>query len=349
MDRRYGDRAPWHDAMIEIRGPAVCDVLETFVERWDDDTPLDHRNPYRIARQRIAKMPRRPEPLPDPRDRPPRAGDHTVQVLRTYPAKRPAFPFAPHGERSIARAYARAFARARSFVYLEDQYLWSRVVARTLADALRRQPDLLVMVVVPRYPDQDGRVSGPPNRLGQIEAMSLLRDAGGDRVQFYDLENRSGVPIYVHAKVCIVDDVWMTIGSDNVNRRSWTHDSEITCAVVDATRDEREPADPGGDGLDARRLPRDLRLALWAEHLGTDANDPRLVDPRAGFDLWRSTTSALDDWHDGGANGPRPPGHARVHRPDPVSAVNRLWAAPLYRLAYDPDGRPLRLRLRGGF
>jgi hypothetical protein len=24
-----------------------------------------------------------------------------------------------------------------------------------------------------------------------------------------------------------------------------------------------------------------------------------------------------------------------------------LWAAPLYRLVYDPDGRPLRDRVRG--
>jgi len=49
----------------------------------------------------------------------------------------------------------------------------------------------------------------------------------------FDLHNAEGTPIYVHAKVCIVDDEWMTIGSDNLNLRSWTHDSELTCAVVD--------------------------------------------------------------------------------------------------------------------
>src|SRR5581483_5525204 len=126
-----------------------------------------------------------------------------------YAAKRPAFPFAPHGERSIARAYARAFSRARSFVYVEDQYLWSDLVARTLAEALRREPDLRVVAVVPRYPDADGLLSGPPNRFGQIQAMDLLRDAGGDRVLVCDIENDAGTPIYVHAKVCIVDDTWM--------------------------------------------------------------------------------------------------------------------------------------------
>ena len=37
----------------------------------------------------------------------------------------------------------------------------------------------------------------------------------------------------MHAKVGIVDDVWASVGSDNINRRSWTHDSELACAVVD--------------------------------------------------------------------------------------------------------------------
>lgn len=39
MDPRYGDRAPWHDAALELRGPVVGDLLRTFVERWDDGHP----------------------------------------------------------------------------------------------------------------------------------------------------------------------------------------------------------------------------------------------------------------------------------------------------------------------
>ncbi len=105
-----------------------------------------------------------------------------------------------------------------------------------LGDALRRRPELRVVVVVPRYPDEDGRLSGPPNRLGQIVAMGHLERIAPGRIAVYDLEGDQW-PIYVHSKVCIVDDVWMTIGSDNLNRRSWTHDSELSCAIVDETRD----------------------------------------------------------------------------------------------------------------
>ena len=315
MDALYGPRPPWHDAMLEISGPAVADVQATFVQRWNDPTPLDHRNPYRRALQRAADMPRHPEPITEAIRVPTPTGGHAVQVLRTYAAKKPPFPFAVSGERTIARAYERAFRRATRLVYIEDQYLWSDVVASTLAEALRRAPSLQIVAVVPRFPDQDGKISGPPNRLGQLAAMELLTEAGGDRFAAYDLQNPAGTPVYVHAKVCIVDDEWMACGSDNVNRRSWTHDSELTCAVVDR----------------AGRLPRELRCQLWAEHLGLQPDDPRLSDLDAAGELWRARTA------DAGSR-------ARPHVPAPVGRLARVWAGPMYRLVYDPDGRPAALR-----
>lgn len=315
LDERYGPTPPWHDAMLEIRGPAVSHVLDVFSERWDDPTPLDHRNPYRALLHRASHMPRHPEPLPERWDKPPEAGQHEVQILRTYPRKRPAFPFAPEGERSIARAYARAFARARRLVYIEDQYFWSEVVAGTLADALRREPGLRVIAVVPRYPEEDSAVSGPPMRLGQQRARDLLHEAGGDRFAMYDLENAEGTPVYVHAKVCVVDDEWMTCGSDNLNLRSWTHDSELTCAVVDP------------DGT----LPRSLRIFLWAEHLGLPPSDDRLSDLAGAGALWAERAGM-------------PGSRIRAHVSGPVPRGARLWAGPAYRTFFDPDGRPRKLR-----
>jgi phosphatidylserine/phosphatidylglycerophosphate/cardiolipin synthase-like enzyme len=348
LDRRYGPRPPWHDAQLEIRGPAVGDLDLTFRERWEDPTPLDHRNPLRARIARLVREPRRAGPIPERHEDPPPVpgGTHTVQVLRTYPGKHPPYPFAPRGERSIARAYAKAFARARSFIYIEDQYLWSAQVAGLLARALRRVPDLRVIAVVPRFPDRDGLFSGPPNRIGQEAAIARVRDAGGDRVAVYNLEAETGWPIYVHAKVCVIDDVWLSVGSDNLNRRSWTHDSELSCAIMDETRDDREPLDPGGQGDGARRLARDIRMELWREHLRAEVADEELLDPVAGFDRWHRSAEALDEWHRGEMQGPRPPGRARVHIPVPVPAWAAWWTRPAYRYAVDPDGRPRDLRPR---
>ena len=155
--------------------------------------------------------------------------------------------------------------------------------------------------------------------------------------------------MYVHAKVCVIDDVWACVGSDNFNRRSWTHDSELSCAVLDDTRDERIPQDPAGHGDGARVFARDLRLRLLREHLDRSddgSEDDGLIDPDEVVRTVAATAQALQDWYDGGRNGARPPGRLRPHRPEQLGRLTRIWAEPLYRAVYDPDGRSYRDRLR---
>ncbi len=349
LDPRYGPRPAWHDVQAQVRGPAVGDLEHTFRERWEDPTPLDHRNPMTARIKRLAREPRRAKPLPPMPSDPAPCGSHSIQVLRTYPRKSPPYPFAVHGERSVARAYHKALGRARSLLYIEDQYLWSDEVADLLAETLRREPHLRLIAVIPRFPDRDGALAGPPYRIGRERALDRVFEAGHKRVAIFDLENEQGLPVYVHAKVFVVDDVWAAVGSDNLNRRSWTHDSELTCAILDRRRDKRDPADPGGRGDGARVFARDLRLQLWREHLGSQVPEATLLDPVSGFDAWVQAASALDAWHAGGRRGERPPGRIRVHRPDRVSPLAAWWAAPLYRAVVDPDGRPARLRRHDRF
>ena len=347
----YGPRPPWHDLQAEVRGPAVHDLEHTFRERWYGSSVLDLSSPVRQLYDRayhIGAMTSRPLPEPLAADEA-RRGPHAVQVLRTYPARLRRYPFAPHGERSISRAYQKAFARARRLVYLEDQYLWSRPVAGLIAAALRDQPGLHVIAVVPRHPDKDGAITRAPAVLGQHEVIRACAAAGGDRFAVYDLENHPGTPVYVHAKVVVVDDVWAMVGSDNLNRRSWSHDSELSIAVLDADRDPREPRDPAGLGDGARAFARDLRLRLWREHLDRDAGDVAdlLAAPEACA-AFRRQAEALAAWHRHGRPGPRPPGRVQPHQGGSLRPSERLWATPLYRMVYDPDGRPWRDRLRGG-
>jgi phosphatidylserine/phosphatidylglycerophosphate/cardiolipin synthase-like enzyme len=345
----YGPRPGWHDIQAEVRGPAVHDLEHTFRERWYGSSVLDIPSPLRQLYDRAyhaSAMTGLPLPEPQPDDLTPR-GSNAVQVLRTYPARLRRYPFAPHGERSIAHAYRRAFARARRLVYLEDQYLWSRDVATVIATALRANPLLHVVVVVPRYSDREGRFAEAPTRVGRVDAVRLCAAAGGDRFTMFDLENRDGAPVYVHAKVVIVDDVWAMVGSDNLNRRSWTHDSELSVAVLDARHDDREPVDPAGLGDGARAFARDLRLQLWREHLDREDSDTDdLLDPGSAFAAFAATAHALQDWYDTGQVGPRPPGRVLPNTTEGLTRANRVWADPLYRALYDPDGRPWRDRLR---
>jgi len=331
LDERYGARPPWHDVQLEVRGPAVADLELTFRERWCDPTPLNHSGAIRAWFSRIASRERTPLPLPPALPAPPVAGSRAVQVLRTYPARRPEYEFAPGGERSVARAFLKAIAAARHLVYIEDQYFWSAPAAHALARAVRTHPELRVIVVLPRHPDRDGFLSGGPARRSQSRALHALHRAAPDRVAVYDIESEQGVPIYVHAKVCIVDDTWATVGSDNLNRRSWTHDSELSCAVVD-------------DGPECDSFARDLRLTLWSEHLALPVDHVDIVGVERGFDTWKRAARDLDQWHRTGC-GPRPRGRARVHEPAARGAATRVLDEALYRLLIDPDGRPARLHL----
>jgi phosphatidylserine/phosphatidylglycerophosphate/cardiolipin synthase-like enzyme len=345
----YGPRPPWHDIQAEVHGSAVHDLEHTFRERWYGSSVLDVPSPLRQLYDRAYHMgATTSRPLPEPTaDTAARPGRHAVQVLRTYPARVRRYPFAPLGERSIAHAYRKAFARARCLVYLEDQYLWSSQVADIIAAALRSQPDLHVIAVVPRYPDKDGAITQMPSVLAQHDVIRACTAAGGQRFAAYDVENHAGTPVYVHAKVVIVDDVWAMVGSDNLNRRSWSHDSELSVAVLDAQPDAREPRDPAGLGDGARTFARDLRLRLWREHLDRDADDVTdLLHPLQAFEAFRAQAVRLAAWHVAGRSGPRPPGRVLPHRRPGPTAGQRLWAGPLYRMVYDPDGRPWRDRVR---
>jgi len=343
----YGPRPPWHDAQVAIQGPAVGDLEFCFRERWDDRSPLS-RDPLGILHDLLRHTHRKASNLSAMPADPLPSGTQAVQVLRTYARRRRGYPFAPHGERSVARGFQKAIQRARRLIYLEDQFLWSTEVAQIFAAALVASPSLHLIVVLPRFFDQAAALTLRPNQVGREQAVRVLLDAAGDRVAIYDIENADGVPVYVHAKISVIDDVWASVGSDNFNRRSWSHDSEISCAVIDAERDAREPVDPAGLGDGARKFARDLRLKLWREHLGRqDGDDADLLDPAEAVAKFRETALALDRWHLGGRRGERPPGYVRPHPRIQPSRTTRLWAEPLYRTVYDPDARTPDMRRRG--
>lgn len=345
----YGPRPAWHDVQVLLRGPAVRSVELTFRERWQDPSMLS-RLPWHVLSDRLRpRLNRHARELPDVRDAPDGAGTAAVQLLRTYPRRRPASPFAPRGERSVARGYGKALRRARRLVYLEDQYVWSEEAARVFCRALEDHPDLRLVLVVPRLPDSTGLLASAAT-VGHSRAVDMLREAGGGRVAAFDPENHDGTPVYVHAKVCVVDDVWATIGSDNVNRRSWTHDSELTAAVLDAALDTREPTDPAGLGDGARRFARDLRLQLMREHLDLEpGEDDALLDPVSAFETVVASAERLEQWYRGGQVGPRPPGRLRPHVLPPLRKRGRALAALGYGLLLDPDGRPRSMRRRHEF
>jgi phosphatidylserine/phosphatidylglycerophosphate/cardiolipin synthase-like enzyme len=334
MSSRYGERPPWHDVQLQVRGPVVGALDTTFRERWTARAPLNLFNPLSWLRDRFQGADATRRPLPDKAADPPQCGPHAVQVLRTYGDALIQYEFAKDGERSIARGYTKAVRRARRLIYLEDQYLWSEEVADLLGGALAENEDLHLVAVVPRYFDLEGGLGRPPTLVGRQLTLDACRRAAPDRVHVFDVENHEGTPVYVHSKVCVIDDTWSCVGSDNFNRRSWTHDSELACAVLDV-HDE---------------FARNLRLRLLREHLDRaedGSEDEGLGDPVTAVREIIASAEALEAWHESGCRGERPPGRLRPHKIERVDPLTRLWAEPAYRMIFDPDGRSYRDRLLG--
>ncbi|MGA8256261.1 MAG: phospholipase D family protein [Nocardioides sp.] len=359
MAEEYGANPPWHDLQAAISGPAVHDVETVFRERWEDPAPLDG-SPRRwrglgrrAGRHTSATRIPGPSALPIQSPPPPAVpdGSHVVQLLRTYPTlpSSRAYPFARSGERSVARGYTKAIERARQLIYVEDQYLWGRHLGEMLSSVLAKNPELLLMAVVPLYPDLEGTLGRLPQLEGRRRAMQVLMRDAPEQVAIYGLENHSGTPVYVHAKACVIDDTWTSIGSDNLNRRSWTHDSELSAVVLDRQGEF-------GQGDFGRRL----RLTLAAEHLdraASDASDTTAAtdamadchEPADMFATYAASAARLDAWHEGGRTGPRPQGRLRRLEPPTLGLLTRAIATPPYVFLHDPDGRPRRLRRANEF
>ena len=233
----------WHDAAARVEGPLVGDVADHFALRWREVTGeslIPASNSLLQA-----------------------SGSTRAQFVRTVPND--IYDALPRGDFRILEAYIRALRSAERLIYLESQFLWSAELVQIVAAKLRNPPsdEFRVVVLLPARPNNGG--DDTRGQLGLlIEAdrhdrflASTLYQPGRER------------QVYVHAKIGIVDDRWLAIGSANLNEHSLYNDTE--CCLI--TCDEE--------------LVRATRLRLWQEHLQLD-------EPT--FDRWRERCE--DDAYD---------------------------------------------------
>lgn len=281
-------RLGWHDVASLARGPVVCDVARHFAQRWEAVTG---------------------ERLEAPPADVVSAGGVELQIVRTVPEQ--LYEFAPRGDFRIIEAYLRALRSAERLVYLENQFLWSPEIVNILAGKLRRPPtgEFRVVIMLPGRPN-----TGEDDTRGQL---GLLAEADGGQGRFLatTIRARSGNTsdrVYVHAKVGIVDDRWLTLGSANLNAHSFFNDTEVNVVTCDPV------------------LARDTRLRLWAAHLERDI-DEIAGDPSTVIDeLWRPIAAEQRDRRNRGA----PITHKLVELPATSRRSERLLG-PLQALLVD--------------
>jgi phosphatidylserine/phosphatidylglycerophosphate/cardiolipin synthase-like enzyme len=240
-------RLGWHDVATRLTGPAVQDVHDHFAMRWRELTGehlgLEAENDS--------------------------SGSHTVQVVRTVAEDM--YSRLPRGDFRILETYVRGIRSAQYYIYLENQFLWAPELVSLLAQKLREPPhdDFRLVIVLPSRAN-----NGQDDTQGQLAVLESADDGQG-RLAVSTLRSLSGSRddrLYVHAKVAIIDDRWLTVGSANLNSHSLFNDTEMNVVCHDPT------------------LARETRLRLWSEHLQVDASSIAEKAPSAVIDTqWRPT------------------------------------------------------------
>ncbi len=277
----------WHDLMTELRGPVVSDVAEHFAMRWREVT--DEEVPFTTSVDR--------------------AGDVEAQIVRTVPEK--IYASVPRGDFRILETYRNALQRAERLVYIENQFLWSSEVVTILAEKLRDPPsdEFRLVLLLPVK-----AATGNDDTLGQLAVLADA-DQGQGRFVASTLYARSGSeqrPVYVHAKIGIVDDYWMTIGSANLNNHSLFNDSEMNVVVCDES------------------LASETRSRLWAEHLEVDVSQVQGDTTRVVDEMWKPIAQEQLELKDAG----RPLTHRLARLPHVSRRAKRL-VGPLQTLVVD--------------
>ncbi|WP_409330681.1 phospholipase D-like domain-containing protein [Trujillonella humicola] len=256
--RSHRPTMPWHDVTSLVTGPAARAVGDLARERWESATG------------------ERLEPVTDveacwPDGVEPFLTDVDVAISRTRPE---------HGGTTLVHEiellWLAAIAAARRTVYIETQYFANRRIAEAIADRLREDdgPEFVVL--------------NPHEAWGWLEekAMGSARAALLDMVRRADRHGRFRlyVPvtegrrsIYVHAKVLVVDDRLLRIGSANLNNRSMGLDTECDLSI--------EVAAQQGDHASVAASVVALRDRLLAEHLGVEPGDVAGAVERHGGSL----------------------------------------------------------------
>jgi phosphatidylserine/phosphatidylglycerophosphate/cardiolipin synthase-like enzyme len=233
---------PYHDVQLMVSGPVARAVGELARKRWRTATGRELHLPVPPANHD-----------PWPQELGADLLDVQVGIARTSPRY--------NGQpeiREVQRLIVDAVAAARDTIYIENQYFTARCIGEALAGRLVEDDGPEIIVILPQ------RTVG---WLSQM-TMDVLRERLLRRLYAADRHDRLRVYypylpglgeqcINVHAKVLVVDDELLRVGSSNFNNRSMGLDTECDLAI-----------EAGGNARTSHGIAT-LRNRLLAEHLDT--------------------------------------------------------------------------------
>ena len=242
---------PWHDATMAVDGPLAAALGELARDRWENATgrklgPVTGADPIW------------------PKDLPVQFTNRDFAVARNR---------AEYKELSAIKEVEALFldmiASAKRFIYAENQYFTSPRIADAIIRRMKEpQPPEIVFVNPIRADGWLEQVAMDAARVRLAQVIGLQDPA--NRFRIFTPVTEGGDDIYVHAKVMIVDDHVLRVGSSNMNNRSLGLDSECDLAI-----------EAGGDDRIEMEIAA-LRTRLMAEHLGAEPEEVRTLFEQTG-------------------------------------------------------------------
>lgn len=230
---------PWHDVTMVVDGAAAKALAQLGHDRWQVATG-----------ENLPPIPQDNDPWPD--DLEPQFRDVEVAVARTRATYQDVAEV-----REIEALWLDLIADAKRFLYIENQYFTSGKLAAAIARRMQEpHPPEIVMINPIRADGWLEQKAMDGARVKLVRAIEAIDSS--KRFRIYTPKTTGGDDIYVHAKVMIVDDRVLRIGSSNMNNRSLGLDSECDLAL-----DCRLPGN-----ADCTATIAALRTRLLAEHLG---------------------------------------------------------------------------------
>jgi phospholipase D1/2 len=233
---------PFHDHMMAVDGEAARALGDLARERW-----------WRSMGKRLRSVAAGPEVWPLSLQ--PQLSDVNVAISRTEPQ----YNEQP-GANEVERLYLDMVGAARDYIYIENQYFTASSIGDAIESSLK-QPQGPEIIVVLRLLSH-GWLEEMTMQMLRTKLIRRLRDAdphGRFHVYYPHIDGLpEGTCIDVHAKMILIDDEWLRIGSANLANRSMGLDSECDLTVA-------------ADGDPQKRATlRNFRIRLLAEHLGRE-------------------------------------------------------------------------------
>ena len=229
---------PWHDATMLMRGAIAGELAELGRERWSTATNA-----------RLEPIDKCQDDWPE--DFPVMFRDVDIAIART----RAAYDELPE-VREIETLYIDMICAAKRFLYFENQYFTSAKIAAAIAARMAEANPPEIVMVMPRQ--ADGWLEQKAMDGARLKLMRAIGERDKDnRFRIYVPVTKKRADIYVHAKVSIVDDRLLRVGSSNLNNRSLGLDSECD-VIIDAAL---------AANTDTSAAITALRHRLLAEHL----------------------------------------------------------------------------------